>query len=66
MRIVGVYSFNRGKEVMEADHPEELSEIYRAFESVNAEIHKTKKSKEKTKRYRMLYNPRALNIAPSA
>lgn len=51
---------------MEADHPEELSEIYRAFESVNAEIHKTKKSKEKTKRYRMLYNPRALNIAPSA
>jgi hypothetical protein len=48
---------------MKAGHPDELSEIYQALESVNAEIHRTKKSKEKTKRYRMLYSPRALNKA---
>jgi hypothetical protein len=47
MRIVGIYSFNNGEEVMKAGHPDELSEIYQALESVNAEIHRTKKSKGK-------------------
>lgn len=63
MKIVGIYSFNKGKEVMEANYSEELSEIYQALEAVNAKSHKTKKSKEKTKQYRMLYSPRALNKA---
>lgn len=40
-----------------------LTEIYEIIQSIDAEAHKTKKSKEKRKSYRMLYNPRSLNRA---
>ncbi len=63
MRIRGVYSFNRGKEALEADYYAELSEIKQIIEAVDATKLKTKTSAEKTMPGRMLYSPRELNKA---
>lgn len=61
MLIAGIYSFNEGKEVIGKHHRSELEEVLQVIESVDAENCKTKVSKEKTMRDRVLYSPPALN-----
>lgn len=63
MRIAGVYSFNNGKEVITTQHHEQLEEVLQVIEQVDAERCKTKVSKEKTMRDKVLYSPPALNEA---
>lgn len=63
MRIVALFSFNDGQRVMEEERSSELSEIYSAIRSVDAEKLITKKSRESRRGYRMLYSPRELNQA---
>lgn len=63
MRIVGKYSFNGGKEVMEANYGAELDEIVKALAPVDADRYRTKESKEKTMVGKMLYSPGELNKA---
>ncbi len=63
MRIVGVYSFNRGREEIIHRYPALLTEVEETIAGVNAEDHKTKVSKEKTMPGRMLFSPRSLNSA---
>lgn len=63
MRVVGKYSFNGGKEVVEANYAAELDEIYRALAPVDADLYRTKESREKTMPGRMLYSPGELNKA---
>jgi hypothetical protein len=61
MIIAGVFSFKRGKRYIEARHRHLLEEIQATIAAVPAARHITKRSKEKTMRGRMLYDPRALN-----
>jgi len=61
MRIIGIYSFNNGKKIIEKEKPELLKEIKEIIENVNANKYKNKKSKEKTMRGEMLFNPKRLN-----
>jgi len=63
MRIAGIYSFNKGKEIIESNYPELLKEIKEIISSVDASRYKNKKSKEKTMKGRMLYSPIKLNKA---
>ncbi len=63
MRIAGVYSFNKGKEVIAKEHRAQLEEVLQVIDAVDAERCKTKVSKEKTMRDRVLYSPPALNEA---
>ncbi len=61
MIVGGIYSFNNGQEIIEADYAEELAEVIEVIESVNASIHKTKISEEKTMPGKLLFRPSALN-----
>jgi len=63
MRIVGIYSFNGGRETIETQFASELREVKQIITLVDSERHKTKISHEKTMRGRKLYSPRALNKA---
>lgn len=63
MKIVGVYSFNKGKAIIESHYASELREVQRVIAAVDSRKHKTKVSKEKTMPGRMLYDPRSLNDA---
>ncbi len=63
MIAAGVYSFNRGKEVIEKKFYNELIEITKCINSVVSENHKNKVSKEKTMPGKMLYSPPSLNRA---
>jgi len=63
MRIVGIYSFNGGREIIETQFAAELHEVKQIITVVDSERHKTKISREKTMRGRKLYSPRALNKA---
>jgi hypothetical protein len=63
MRIAGLYSFNNGKEVITKQHRSELEEVLQVIELVDAERCKTKVSKEKTMRDKVLYSPADLNEA---
>ncbi len=63
MRIAGVYSFNKGKEVITTQHRDLLEEVLQVIELVDAEQCKTKVSKEKTMWDKVLYSPFALNEA---
>jgi len=63
MRVVGVYSFNGGKEAVEKAYPELLVEIHTVIKTIDAGKYKTKESEEKTMVGRMLFSPRALNKA---
>ncbi len=63
MRIAGIYSFNNGKEAVKELHREELTEVLQVIETVDAEGCKTKVSREKTMRDRVLYSPPCLNKA---
>lgn len=63
MKIVGIYSFNNGKEIIEKKHPELILEISKIITSIDASKYKVKKSKEKTMKGKMLYSPVSLNKA---
>ncbi|MBU6392809.1 MAG: restriction endonuclease [Planctomycetes bacterium] len=63
MKIVGVYSFNGGKEFIEQKYSNLLEEVKKIIDQVDAQKHKTKKSREKTMRGKILYSPRRLNSA---
>lgn len=63
MRIVGIYSFNKGREVIEHNYSGLLNEVKLAIESVDSRNHKTKKSREKTMPGRRLFSPKRLNAA---
>ncbi len=63
MIVAGVYSFNRGREVIEAGYPSELRETLKVIQSVDSAPHRTKLSKEITMPGRALYDPKSLNQA---
>lgn len=63
MRVVGQYSFNKGQHVLEEKYPDELREIYEVIASIDASVHKTKVSEEKTSRGQVFYSPKGLNKA---
>jgi len=63
MIIAGIYSFNYGKEVIEAQSSAELHEVKQVIAAIDHVQHKTKTSREKTMPGRMPYNPRSLNKA---
>ena len=61
MKIVGVYSFNGGEKTVQRKYAKELNEVKNILAHVDAKKHKTKRSKEKTMRGKVLYSPRSLN-----
>lgn len=61
MRIAGIYSFNNGEKVVTEQYPELLQEIKNAVMAIDASKCKTKKSKEKTMKGKVLFSPVALN-----
>ncbi len=63
MIIAGIYSFKNGKEILEAQFPNEIEEIQSIIASIQGLAHKTKASQEKTMPGRMLYSPSSLNKA---
>jgi hypothetical protein len=63
MKIAGIYSFNKGKEIIEKKYPALLSEIKTVITSIDAAKYKVKISKEKTMKGRKLYSPAKLNKA---
>lgn len=66
MIIAGIYSFNRGREIIKERFAAELTEIERVIAAVDSALYKTKTSLEKTMPGRTLYSPRALNRAFAA
>ena len=48
MKIGGIFSFNNGKEIIEAEYAAELHEIQTIIEAIDGQEHKTKVSAEKT------------------
>ena len=63
MRIMARYSHLNGDEYMQVHHPGLLAEIENVIAAVDAEACKTKKSKEKRMKGRMLYSPVDMNEA---
>lgn len=61
MRVVNEYSFKKGKEYLEKQHPEELKDIFSAIRELDAISCLTKESKEITKNGKLLFSPPALN-----
>lgn len=61
MKIIAIYSFNEGKEFIEKQHKYEYKEVKEIIGRVDAEECKTKISKEKTMKGRVLYSPIELN-----
>lgn len=61
MKIVGIYSFNKGKELIERTYPDLIAEIKEIISSIDALKYKIKKSKEKTMKGKMLFSPIKLN-----
>lgn len=61
MKIVAIYSFKEGKEFIIKNHMSEFEEVKQIINRVDSRSCKTKKSKEKTKKGKMLYSPKAFN-----
>lgn len=61
MRIAGIYSFNRGVQVVRKKYPDLLKEVETAINRIDASACKTKQSEEKTMPGKMLYAPAMLN-----
>ncbi len=61
MIVLGKYSFNNGKEVIEDNYAALLQEVCDTIVEVDSSECLTKKSKEKTMPGKILYNPRTLN-----
>ena len=62
MQIAASYSHLNGLEFLMVHQPELWAEIQDVIANVDAESHRTKESKEKTKAGKMLYAPKELNI----
>lgn len=63
MKVVGMYSFNGGKEAVESRYGGLLQEVYAAIATVDSGAHKTKESEEVTMAGRMLFSPSSINKA---
>jgi hypothetical protein len=63
VRIAGVYSFNNGEKEVTKNYPKLLIEVNQVIKEVDSSKHKTKESTEKTMMGRMLFSPRAMNVA---
>ncbi|MBI2128991.1 restriction endonuclease [Candidatus Woesearchaeota archaeon] len=63
MKILGIYSFKNGEEIINKKYSKELKEIKEVISKINAENYLTKESKEKTMPGEMLYSPVELNKA---
>jgi len=63
MIIGGEYSFNGGKEILEAKFAVELHEVEEIIHAVDSSQYRTKTSHEKTMPGKTLYSPFALNKA---
>ena len=63
MIIAGIYSFNGGREYVEAHFKKELREVREIISRIDSATLKTKTSKEKTMPGKQLYSPPALNKA---
>lgn len=63
MIIAGKFSFNGGEEAIQARYPHLLAEVQSAVAAVDAHLHMTKVSTEKTMQGRLLYSPSSLNRA---
>lgn len=61
MKIVGIYSFNNGKEFIEKNHWSLFQEVEFVVNKIDANKHLTKISKEKTNSGKILYNPVTMN-----
>jgi len=61
LKIIAQYSFNGGKEFILENHKAEYEEVKEVIKKVDSEVCKTKKSKEKTMKGKLLYSPIALN-----
>ena len=61
MVIAGEYSFKGGLERIRDKYPHLLEEIYEVIDAIDAQEHKTKKSREKTMPGKMLFSPPSLN-----
>lgn len=61
MKIAQKYSHLNGEEYLLVHHKDLYSEIKTVISSISAEDFRTKKSKEKTMRNKMLFSPKALN-----
>ncbi len=61
MKIVGIYSFNNGQEVVTQRYPHLFKEIKDIIENIQADKLKRKISKEKTMKGKSLHSPKALN-----
>jgi len=63
LRVVARFSFNGGEEFIKKHYPELLAEIESVIEGIDAKKHKTKESKEASKRKGILFSPTELNKA---
>jgi hypothetical protein len=63
MKIAHKYSHLNGEEYLLVHYPELYEEIKQVIANVNAETHRTKVSKEKKMKGRMLFSPRDINNA---
>ncbi len=63
MIIAAAYSFKNGDNVVKSKYAGLFEEVQEIIDSVDAEKHKVKASKEKTMRGRILYSPISLNKA---
>ncbi len=63
MRIVEFYSHLNGYEWLMHHHPRLWNEVNEVVQSIDAEAHKTKESKEKGMVGKMLYSPKEMNAS---
>jgi hypothetical protein len=61
MQIAGIFSFNGGEDFVKNNFPQELQEIINCINNIDAQKSKTKISKEKTMRDKVLYSPVDVN-----
>ena|SRR5258708_11716131 len=66
MIIAGIYSLKNGRQTIEDHYDTELAEIKQIIAAVDGELYRTKVSKEKTMKDRLLYSPKGLNRAVKA
>ncbi|MFA6980148.1 MAG: BglII/BstYI family type II restriction endonuclease [Ignavibacteriaceae bacterium] len=63
MKIAGIYSFNDGQNFVLNNFKKEIKELKKAIKSIDANLHETKESKEKTMPGKILFSPVGLNKA---
>lgn len=63
MKVAGLFSFAGGEKFIRSKYPDLFKEIEDAIDNIDASLHQTKKSKEKTMQGRTLFSPKSLNNA---